>query len=75
VPLVSLGRRDRTVTEVEPVRVKKVLYQLSCRRCPACRRVFRAKARGLAKFKLSNSVLAHVATEQNVSTVFSSERR
>ena len=64
VPLVSLGRRDRTVTEVEPVRVKKVLYQLRRRRCSVCRQVFRAKAPGvLPKFKLSNSVLAHVATE------------
>lgn len=64
VPLVSLGNRDRTVTEVEPVRVKKVLYQLARRRCPVCRRLFRAKAPGvLPKFKLSNNVLAHVATE------------
>ena len=64
VPLVSLGSRDRTVTEVEPVQIKRVLFKLACRRCPACRRVFRAKAPGvLPKFKLSNSVLAHVATE------------
>ena len=65
VPLVSLDSRDRTVTEVEPVRVKKVLYQLTRRRCPRfAGRVFRAKAPGvLPKFKLSNSVLAHAATE------------
>lgn len=64
VPLVSLGSRDRTVIEVEPVRVKKILYQLTRRRCPVCRRVFRAKAPGvLPKFKLSNSVLAHAASE------------
>ncbi|MGH7456202.1 MAG: hypothetical protein ACRENG_32920 [bacterium] len=35
VPLVSLDSRDRTVTEVEAVRVKKVLYQLTRR--PALR--------------------------------------
>ncbi len=64
VQLVSLDSRDRTVTEIEPVRVKKVLYQLTRRRCPVCRQTFRAKAPGvLPKFKLSNSVLAHVATE------------
>jgi len=64
VPLVSLGSRDRTVTEVEPVQIKRVLFKLACRRCPACRRVFRAKAPGVRpKFKLSNSLLAHVATE------------
>ncbi|MGH7450384.1 MAG: IS66 family transposase [bacterium] len=64
VPLVSLGSRDRTVLEVEPVRVKRILYHLKRRRCPVCRQIFRAKAPDvLPKFKLSNSVLAHVATE------------
>ena len=64
VALESLDLRDRTLTEVEPVQVKKVLYQLTRRRCPECRRVFRAKAPGvLPKFKQSNSLLAHVATE------------
>jgi len=64
VALESLDIRERTVTEVEPVQVKKVLYHLTRRRCPECRRVFRAKAPGvLPKFKQSNSLLAHVAME------------
>ncbi len=64
VALESLDLHERTVTEVEPVQVQKVLYQLTRRRCPECRRVFRAKAPGvLPKFKQSNSLLAHVATE------------
>jgi transposase len=63
-PLESSDLRDRSVTEVEPVEVKKVVYQLTHRRCPSCRRIFRAKAPSvLPKFKQSNSVLAYAATE------------
>jgi len=63
-PLESFDLRDRSVTEVEPVEVKKVVYQLTHRRCPCCRRIFRAKAPSvLPKFKQSNSVLAYIATE------------
>jgi hypothetical protein len=64
IALESLDLPDRTVIEVEPAQVKKRLYKLTKRRCPQCRRIFRAKAPGvLPKCKLSNSVLAHVATE------------
>ena len=64
VALESLDVRERTVTEVVPARVKKVVYQLTRRRCPSCRRVYAAKAPGvLPKCKLSNSALAYVATE------------
>lgn len=64
VALESLDLPDRTVIEVEPVQVKKVLYKLTRRRCPSCRRVFRAQAPGvLPKCKQGNSLLAHVATE------------
>lgn len=62
--LQSLDLPDRTVTEVEPVQVKKVLYKLTRRRCPKCQRVFSAQAPGvLPKCKQGNSLLAHVATE------------
>lgn len=64
VALESLGVRERTVTEVVPTHVKKVVYQLTRRRCPRCRRVYAAKAPGvLPKCKLSNSALAYIATE------------
>lgn len=63
-PLESFDLRDRSAIEVEPVEVKKVVYKLTHRRCPLCRRIFRAKAPGvLPKFKQSNSVLAYTATE------------
>lgn len=64
VKLVDVETRTRSVLELVPVEVKKVVYKLHRRRCPCCRRTFRAQAPGvLPKFKLSNSFLAHVATE------------
>jgi len=62
--LENLDLRDRHLTEVVPVQVKKVIYKLSHRRCPTCRRIFRAQAPSvLPKFKQSNSLLAYAATE------------
>jgi len=64
VDLESLDIPDRTVIEVVPTRVKQVIFKLTRRRCPSCRRVVRAKAPGvLPKCLLGNSLLAHVATE------------
>jgi hypothetical protein len=64
VALESPDVRERTVTQVVPVQVQRILYQLTRRRCPECRRVFSAKVPGvLPKFKQDNSVLAHVAIE------------
>ena len=64
VPLTFVETRDRTLTEVVPVKVKKVIYKLTRRRCPACRRLFCAKAPSvLPKFKQSNSLLAYAVTE------------
>jgi transposase len=64
VPLKNLGTRDRTLTEVVPVEVKKVVYKFTRRRCPACRRILSAKAPSvLPKFKQSNSLLAYAVTE------------
>ena len=62
--LLELETRSRTVLELLPVQVKKVVYKLHRRRCPRCRRVFAAKAPGiLPRFKHSNTLPAHVATE------------
>lgn len=64
LPLEHFDVRSRSVTEVKPVEVKKVVYKLTHRRCPSCRRIFWAKAPDvLPKFKQSNSVLAYTATE------------
>lgn len=64
VELENLDTRQRTVFELEPVRVKSIVYKLSRRRCPECRRVFGAKPPGvLPRFQHSTAFLAHVATE------------
>lgn len=70
VALENLDAPPRTVIEVVPVRVKRTVFKLSRRRCPSCRRIFAAKAPGvLPKFKLGNSLLAHVAVEHYVHQV------
>lgn len=64
VALENLGVSPRTVIEVIPARLKKIVFKLVRRRCRLCRRVFAAKAPGvLPKFKQGNSLLAYLATE------------
>jgi len=64
VRLRSEGRRERTVTELRPPEVIKVLYRLGRRVCPKCRRRFAATAPGvLPKCLYSNAFLIHVAVQ------------
>jgi transposase len=70
VALHQMGRRNRSVFELEPPQVKKIIYRLQRARCPVCRRVFSSKAPGvLPKFLLSNQLLAHVASEHYLHNV------
>ena len=64
VALRSEGSRERTVTDLKPPKVEKVLYRLERRVCPRCGRRFAADAPGvLPKCLYSNAFLAHVATQ------------
>ncbi len=64
VRLRSEGQRKRTVTELRPPEVMKVLYRLGRRVCPKCRRRFTARAPGvLPKCLYSNAFLTHVAVQ------------
>jgi len=54
--------RDRTVIETEPIKPKKILYQLSHKECTQCHHVFRAKAPGvLPKALYGNQITAQMA--------------
>ena len=54
--------KDRTVIESEPVRPKKILYQLSHKECTQCHHVFRSKAPGvLPKALYGNQITAQMA--------------
>ncbi len=62
--LKNLGTKDRTVIDIVPVQVQKIVYQRRRRHCPKCDRFFTAQAPGvLPKFKFGNNLLAHAAIE------------
>jgi len=64
VALENLGTKGRTVIDIVPVQVQKIVYQRRRRHCPQCHRFFSAKAPGvLPKFKHGNMLLAHAAID------------
>lgn len=65
--LVSAGLRRRTVIDLRPARVEKVVLRLEQKRCPTCRRRWTARAPGvLPRALYSNALLAHVAEQHYV---------
>jgi transposase len=62
--LQNRGRVRRTVLDAQPLRAEKQLWLLDIKRCPKCRKTFRAKSSGvLPKALFSNRLLAVVAVE------------
>jgi len=58
------GRNRRTVLDAQPLRAEKQLWLLDIKRCPKCRKTFRAKPSGvLPKGLFSNRLLAVLAVE------------
>ncbi len=55
----------RTVIDIPPPRTRTILYRLGARRCPRCRRHFRARAPEgvLPRALLGNQLLAHLAVQ------------
>ena len=55
----------RTVIDIPPPRTRTILYRLGARRCPRCRRHFRARppAGVLPRALLGNQLLAHLAAQ------------
>jgi transposase len=65
---VELEERDvvpRTVIDIPPPRTRTVLYRLGTRRCPRCRRHFRARAPAgvLPRVLLGNQLLTHLPVQ------------
>lgn len=61
------GITRRTVLDGEPIRVEKQLMLLDVKRCPKCKRTFRAKAPGvLPKGLFSNRLLSIIAVQHYV---------
>lgn len=62
--LENRGRTRRTVQDAQPLRSEKQLLLLDVKRCPKCRRTFRAKPPGvLPKSLFTNRLLAVIAVE------------
>lgn len=56
--------RERSVLDIEPVKIKTVLYRLQERICPHCKKKVRAKAPGvLAHSFYSNKLISYLVTE------------
>jgi hypothetical protein len=56
--------RERTVTDIEPVVVKRICYELERRSCPHCRKSFQSQAPGvLPKALLGNQLLSEIVGE------------
>ncbi len=64
VALEARGVRRRTVIDAQPLKSQQQLLLLDVKRCPKCRRIFRATAPGvLPKGLFTNRFLSIVATE------------
>jgi len=62
--LLSVGLHSRTITDLRPQRVEKVLLRLERKRCPKCGRRWLAHAPGVMPRGLySNALLAQVAEQ------------
>jgi transposase len=65
--LESRGMKRRTVLDGQPLKAEKQLLRLEVKRCPKCRKTFRAKPPGvLPKGLFSNRLLSLVAVEHYV---------
>lgn len=62
--LLSAGLLSRTITDLRPQRVEKVLLRLERKRCPKCGRRWLARAQGVMPRGLyTNALLAHLAEQ------------
>jgi Zn-finger nucleic acid-binding protein len=65
--LVDKGFRSRAVMDCQPVKVKKVAYQLQRKYCPKCRTLISARPPGVgAKCLYSNRLLKYVAVQHYI---------
>jgi transposase len=58
------GTKDRTVIDCDPIQMQKILYHVEHKRCPACKKIIRAKPEGvLPRCLYGNQLLVHVAVQ------------
>ena len=63
----SKGRRPRTVIDIQPVNIKKILYRTSRKKCTRCGRIFQGKVPGvLPKSLFGNELLSYIAVQHYI---------
>jgi len=61
------GWRSRTVIDIQPVKIEKILYRLARKKCAQCGRVFQEKApHVLPKSLFGNELLSHLAVQHYI---------
>jgi transposase len=61
------GTKDRTVIDCDLIQMQKILYRLEQKRCPACKKIIRARAPGvLPRCLYGNQLLVHVAVQHYI---------
>ena len=63
----SKGRRFRTVIDIQPIKVKKILYRIVRKKCTQCGRIFQGTVPGvLPKSLFGNELLSHIAVQHYI---------
>ena len=61
------GIKERSLCDLLPIKVKKVVYYLEQKRCPKCHKIISAKAPGiLPKFLFSNNLISQICTQHYI---------
>ena len=59
--------KERTVIDCEPIKMQKILYRLEQKRCPRCKKTFRARPPGvLPRCLYGNQLLSYVAVQHYI---------
>lgn len=63
----SKGRRSRTVIDIEPIRMEKIVYHTCRKKCSRCGRIVQGNAPGvLPKSLFGNHLLSHIAVQHYI---------
>lgn len=63
----SKGRRSRTVIDIQPIKLEKILYEIRRRKCMQCGRTFQGKVPGvLPRSLFGNELLTYIAVQHYI---------
>lgn len=63
----SRGRRSRTVIDIQPIKIRKIVYRMQRKKCTKCGGIFQGKVPGvLPKSLFGNELLSHIAVQHYI---------